>query len=192
MLIVFEGIDGGGKGTQIDLLCKRLECRKQTYPDRVGIFGEIFNKVLKGKMGVEMSGAELFPMFLMDMLKDKRMFETYKGSKEKHIVVDRYCHSTLAYQSAQGADYERGRKIIEGFGLVRPDIVVLLDITPEESMRRIPQEREIFEREEFLTKVRENYMRIWKDGFFAERIVIIDGMGTVEEVSRRIQKETGV
>ncbi|MGB9635447.1 MAG: dTMP kinase [Candidatus Micrarchaeia archaeon] len=185
MIVVFEGIDGCGKGTQIQLLSKIMKYERKNYPDRKGVFGELFNRVLKGSTGEFFDGETLFTMFLMDMLKDRNLLQKYKKDEKSVILLDRYAHSTLAYQSAQGVDYDRGKRIIEHFGLVKPDIVIILDITPEESMERIKGE-EIFENAEFLEKVRENYKRIYSDKFFAERMYWVSGIRYPDEINREI------
>ncbi|MCX8206111.1 MAG: dTMP kinase [Candidatus Micrarchaeota archaeon] len=187
MIIAFEGIDGCGKGTQIEIVRKRLNCARKNYPDREGVFGGIFNSVLKGKAEFALDGPQLFLMFLMDMVKDSKLLERFKGNPDEHIVLDRYCHSTLAYQCAQGVDYELGKRIIEGFGLIKPDFVVIIDVPAEVSIKRLGGgEKEIFENEEFLEKVRANYLAISSESFFAERMATVSGEGTVEEVAKRI------
>lgn len=187
MIIVFEGIDGCGKGTQIELLRQRINCARKNYPDREGVFGEIFNNVLKGRAGFVLEGPQLFPMFLMDMVKDNKILEKFKGNTDEHIVLDRYCHSTLAYQSAQGFDYELGKRIIGGFGVIKPDFVIIIDVPAEVGIKRLGGgEKEIFEKEEFLEKVRANYLAISAEAFFAEKMVTVSGEGTVDEVAKRI------
>ncbi|MEM0437769.1 MAG: dTMP kinase [Candidatus Micrarchaeia archaeon] len=188
MIIVFEGIDGCGKGTQIELLRQKINCARKNYPDREGVFGGIFNNVLKGRAGFVLEGPQLFPMFLMDMVKDNKILEKFKGNPDEHIVLDRYCHSTLAYQCAQGFDYELGKKIIEGFGVIKPDFVIIIDVPAEVGIKRLGGgEKEIFEKEEFLEKVRANYLTISAEAFFAEKMVTVSGEGTVDEVAKRIE-----
>lgn len=186
MIISIEGIDGSGKGTQIDMLANRMKFQRKRYPDRDGVFGELFVNVLKKKVNFELGGESLFPMFLMDMLKDRDELKEYKGNGGKHVVVDRYVHSTLAYQCAQGFDYEKGKRVIEGFGLPKPDVAVIIDIDPDESIRRLKGGTELFERVYFLKKVRENYMRVFKDRFFAGRMHMVDGAGTPKDVHMAI------
>lgn len=186
MIIVFEGLDGSGKGTQIKMLQGKLKCPIQNYPDRTGIYGYLFDKILKKKINVELSGYELLPMFLMDMIKDKTKLEKYKGSERNHIILDRYAHSTLAYQSAQGIIYEKGKAMIEEFDLIEPDILFYLDVEPSVCISRIEGEKELFEKEEFLKKVRKNYKKIYDECFFADVVVSIDGQQEPEAVHSMI------
>lgn len=181
MIIVLEGIDGCGKGTQAGMLCDAIGCGRKRYPDRKGVFGGLFNRILKDGGGLGLTGESLFPMFLMDMYKDREMLAGFAGDRKRHIVVDRYAHSTLAYQSAQGFDYTKGKGIIERFGIAKPDLVMVLDLPAEESLKRI-RPSEIFEKKEFLGKVRENYLRVCEEGFFAGRIVRVDGGKGIDEV----------
>ncbi|MCK9626817.1 MAG: dTMP kinase [Bacteroidales bacterium] len=186
MIIVFEGLDGSGKGTQIKMLKDKLKCSVQNYPDRTGIYGYLFEKILKKKINVDMSGYELLPMFLMDMIKDKSKLEKYKGSETNHIILDRYAHSTLAYQTAQGIIYEKGKAMIEEFELIEPDILFVLDVDPSVCISRIEGEKELFEKEEFLKKVRKNYIKIYEECFFADVVVSIDGQQDLETVHSTI------
>jgi dTMP kinase len=186
MIIVFEGLDGSGKGTQIKMLRDKLKCPIQNYPDRTGIYGYLFEKVLKKKINVELSGYELLPMFLMDMIKDKNKLEKYKGNESNHIILDRYAHSTLAYQSAQGIIYEKGKAMIEEFDLIEPDILFIIDVEPSVCISRIEGEKELFEKEEFLKKVRKNYKKIYDECFFADVIVNLDGNQEPENVHNMI------
>ncbi len=187
MIIVFEGIDGCGKGTQIRELSKIMRFDAKNYPDRKGVYGELFNNILKDRAGFSVGAESLFAMFLMDMLKDAELLKQYKGNASKTLLIDRYAHSTLAYQCAQGVDYEKGKQMIRKFGLVEPDLVIIMHITPEESMNRIRREKEIFENEGFLSKVSENYARIFDEKFFAEKMYWVDGIKNVEEINREIR-----
>jgi len=186
MIIVFEGLDGSGKGTQIKMLRDKIKCPIQNYPDRTGIYGYLFQKILKKKINVELSGYELLPMFLMDMIKDKNKLEKYKGNETNHIILDRYAHSTLAYQSAQGIIYEKGKAMIEEFDLIEPDILFIIDVEPSVCISRIEGEKELFEKEEFLKKVRKNYKKIYDECFFADVVVSLDGNQEPENVHNMI------
>lgn len=186
MIIVFEGLDGSGKGTQIKMLQEKFNCSVQRYPDRNGIYGYLFDRILKKKINVELSGYELFPMFLMDMIKDKHKLEKYKGNESNHIILDRYAQSTLAYQSAQGIIYEKGKAMIEEFDLIEPDIIFYLDVNPSICISRITEEKELFEKEDFLKKVKKNYAKIYDECFFADVIVSIDGQQEVDVIHNMI------
>jgi len=186
MIIVFEGLDGSGKGTQVKLLQDKLKCLLLNYPDRNGIYGDLFNRILKKQINVELGGYELLPMFLMDMIKDKSKLEKYKGSETNHIILDRYAYSSLAYQSTQGVIYEKGKAMISEFNLIEPDILFILDVEPSVCISRIEGEKELFEREEFLKKVRKVYQMIYDECFFADVSIMIDGSQDPETVHSMI------
>ena len=71
------------------------------------------------------------------------------------VVSERYYHSTIAYQEAQGVD-RKWLIEINKFA-VKPDMTIFLDIGPETGVKRTKTE-EIFENTEFLEKVRDNFV----------------------------------
>ncbi len=185
MLIVLEGIDGSGKDTQARYLSKSINAIIKSYPDRNGLFGDLFNRVLGGK--VHISGDFLFPMFLMDMYKDRQLLREYKSSPSKHLILVRYFYSTLAYQGAQGFDYDEGKRVIDAFDLVDPDYVFILDVLPKIALERSHRStREIFEKVEFLEKVRSNYRRIYEDKFRSSKFYWIDTTYPKQEIANHI------
>ncbi len=186
MLIVFEGIDGAGKDTQARFVSQSLNALIKSYPDRGGLFGDLFNRVLSGS--VELDGEQLFPMFLMDMYKDKSILQRYKSNSSNHMILVRYAYSTIAYQCTQGFDYERGKSIVEKFGIIKPDYVFYLDIDPKEGLERSHRaSREIFEKVDFLEKVRELYKKLYEENFFVEhRAYWIETSYPKREISNHI------
>ena len=185
MIIVFEGIDGSGKDTQARYLSKSLNALVKSYPDRKGLFGDLFNRVLGGK--VHITGDFLFPMFLMDMYKDRNLLREYKSSNSRHLILVRYFYSTLAYQGAQGFDYDEGKSVINAFDLVDPDYVFILDVPPKTALERSHRDkREIFEKVDFLEKVRLNYKKIYEDRFRAERFYWVDTSYPKQEIANHI------
>ena len=99
--------------------------------------------------------------------------------KEKKIVIlDRYYYSTIAYQGAKGLDAKRIRLQNEKF-VIKPDLVIFLDIPAEEGLERIRDRKTkdmLFEREEYLKKVREIFCNFQGENFFHfdARLPILD------------------
>ena len=141
-LIVIEGIDGSGKGTQAQALTERLRAIGRTvellsFPRyRDTLFGHAIGEFLNGRFG---QLNEVHP-FLASVLYAADRFES-KGvlldalNRCDVVVCDRYVPSNLAHQGAKLDGAERHdllRKIqqIEFgiFGLPRPQLIVLLDV----------------------------------------------------------------
>lgn len=100
--------------------------------------------------------------------------------------MDRYFYSNAAYQGASGLSPETILEDNKSRGFPVPDRVYLIDITPEEAIRRItkrsngaPVDR--FEQSSFLETVRRIYLSISDDSF-----ACINGFPDEEEVHRTI------
>ncbi len=99
------------------------------------------------------------------------------------VVLDRYYFSTMAYQGAKGIDVGRIRRLNEAFA-VKPDLVVVLDVDAEAGLARIRGRKrrdELFEREDYLVRVREIFR-----GLEGPRFVHIDGRGDRRAIGRAI------
>lgn len=155
-LIVIEGIDGSGKGTQVTQVMERL--RKRGL--RVGMlgfprytmtfFGHRVGDMLNQKFG---SLNEIDPflaslLYAGDRLESRALLSQMLD--EYHIVLlDRYVPSSLAHQAGKLTGDAR-EKLIEWIehveyvinGMPRPDMVVLLDTTPEISKQLIAKKEQ--------------------------------------------------
>jgi len=194
--IVFEGIDGSGKTTQFNLFCKELKNKgfdifETSEPTR-GNIGELIREKLHEDVENSISKAMIFNLlFYADRVEHNLSIQKNLESG-KLVVSDRYYHSTLAYQAAQGLDLKllvKFHKLLQDSGfVVKPDKVVFIDVPAEEAIKRIEAREkkrvEIFERLEFLKKVRENYLKLQE--ILDENIFVVDGTGSVEEVRERV------
>ncbi len=178
MYIVFEGIDGAGKSTQILQTKEWLEENGYEVETMVeptdSPIGKLIRKTLQRKDatsdGIQKTLGLLFAadrMLIMDELTDDK----------KIILSDRSFISSLAYQQPAEWIYEINKYA------KKPDLVVLLDLDVKKSVLRSNQEDE-FENEEFLTEVRSNYLEIVKDFNYK----IIDAGNGVNKVSSDIKK----
>lgn len=157
MFIVFEGIDGCGKSTHARLLAEWLREQGKdvllTAEPTRGRIGEFIREILSGSMEVEPTTLAL--LFTADRAEHVTEVEKALGSG-KTVVSERYFHSTVAYQSAQGVDRDWLLQL-NGFA-PEPDLLLFLDVDPGESAVRTTT-GEIFETTEFLSRVREEYMK---------------------------------
>lgn len=197
MFIVFEGIDGAGKTTQIELLAQKLRdtgLDPYVTAEPTGMeTGKAIRRVLSG--AVSKTPTQVAAMFVQDRI-DHNVDPT-EGievllAQGKAIICDRYYYSSLAYQGsltdfdwvmAANCDCPEIRK---------PDLCIFLDLSPEESMKRITQGRtqvEIYEKADTLTKVRARYMDVFaKLSARGEQIEIIDASGTIEQTAQAINQ----
>lgn len=150
-LIVIEGIDGSGKGTQAQQLTERLTAagrrvRLLSFPRyRETLFGHAIGDFLNGRFG---QLGEVHP-FLASVLYAADRFESksvlFEALQQSDVVVcDRYVPSNLAHQGAKVDGVERDELLrtierieFEVFALPRPSLVVLLDVPVDIAQRNI-------------------------------------------------------
>jgi dTMP kinase len=192
LFITFEGPEGGGKTTQIELLRK--------YLSDIGL-----NVLVTRQPGGDPVGAELRKILLtigrervtpraelLMMMADRaQSVETIIGphlALGGVVICDRYVDSSIAYQGAgRGID----QNWIDTFnyyatsGLL-PAITFLLDIDPAVGIAR-QNERNLMELEDssFHTRVRESYLRLAST--FPNRFQVIDAASSIDLVHEQIK-----
>ena len=192
--IVFEGIDGAGKTTQIELLTNYLRGQGRTVyrtaEPTESVSGGLLRDALSGVS--KRTPCELAAMFVLD-----RIFHNVNpvnGIQKMladgvDVICDRYYYSSLAYQGSQ-TDAEWVRRMnLDCPEIGRPDICIFLDLTPQQSMERISKGRvttEIYETEEQLTRVRDQFLSAIDS--LSERDVIrtVNAARSIEEIHRDI------
>ena len=192
--IVFEGIDGAGKTTQISLLEAKLRAEGRrvmvTAEPTVSVTGGLLRDALGGIS--KRSACEMAAMFVLD-----RIFHNVNPvtgiekmlSEGIDVICDRYYYSSLAYQGSE-TDFEW----VAGMNLNcpeirRPDCCIFLDLTPEQSLARISAgrvSREIYEEESRLQAVRDKFYHVFDLLRDRDTVRVIDASGTVEEVAARV------
>ncbi len=191
--IVFEGIDGAGKSTQIELLRKKLmaEGRKVyiTAEPTMSVTGGILRDALSGNY--ERTASELAAMFLSDRVYHNVNPKTgINQALEKgfDVISDRYYYSSFAYQGLDSdIDWVMDMNL-NCPDIRRPDLCIFLDLDAEKSKSRIDSNRatvEIFEKSAILDKIRNKFFDVFAR-LENENIEIIDASGDVAEVSRKI------
>lgn len=156
MFIVLEGVDGCGKSTQAKflgdwLLAKGYDVFLTAEPTR-GEIGNFIREVLMGNEEVDPKALAL--LFTADRY-EHLLNDVEPALKQGKVVIsERYYHSTIAYQEAQGV--ERKWLISLNKFAMMPDITLLLKIKPEVGVKRT-HTQEIFEEVNFLKEVAKNY-----------------------------------
>ena len=190
--IVFEGIDGAGKTTQIEKLAARLrsEGRKVavTAEPTASVSGGLLRDALAGIH--KRTACEMAALFVLD-----RIFHNVNPSgieamlaEGYDVICDRYYYSSMAYQGSQtDADWVRDMNL-KCPEIRRPDLCVFLDLSPEESMRRIAKDRtstEIYEKKEILEAVRARFFHVFRE--LDDRVEIIDTTGlSIDDVAEKV------
>ena len=178
MYIVFEGIDGAGKSTQIRLLKEWLEAngfRVETLVEPTDSeVGKLIRRILQRPDAttdqVQKILGLLFAadrMLMMDKLEDK----------SKIIISDRSFISSLAYQ--EPAEWI---EVLNRYAK-KPDLLLLLDLDVKKSVARTSG-GDTFENETFLAGVKENYLKL-AENYICE---IIDANNGINKVSSDIKK----
>lgn len=193
MFIVFEGLDGSGKGTQISMLARRLESEGA----KLAITAEPTQFATGGLVRDALGGltrrtqSELAGLFLADRIAHCSNPVSGIGALLKDgctVICDRYYYSSFAYQ---GMDTDLKWVMDSNLNcpdIIKPDVCVFLDVPPEECDRRIATgraSREIFEQIETIRRIREKYMEVFR--LLPEHnIKIVSAIGTPEEIAERV------
>lgn len=191
LFIVFEGIDGSGKSTQLKLLCERLAANgRKPHPTAEptdSTTGKMLRAALSGSD--PRTAAEMAALFTLDRIHHNKCENGIEKSLDAgfDVISDRYYYSSLAYQGSL-TDYEWVRRMnCDCPEIRRPDLCIFLDMSPKAALARIGsrgEATEIYEEEETLTLFRATFMRVFHS--LTDNIAIIDAEGTPEEVSDRV------
>ena len=157
MFIVFEGIDGTGKSTQVHLLAEKLQQLGYavviTREPTDGPFGQKIRELFVDRKSV--SQEEELELFIADRDQHVQEVITPALSDDCVVVCDRYYLSTVAYQGANGMDPEFIMEKNNKFPV--PDLAIILEIEPAQGIDRIQNQRNedpnTFEEESNLRKV---------------------------------------
>lgn len=191
LFITFEGADGCGKTTQINLLKKYLEEKGKEVlltrePGGRGL-GEKVREILLNYDGVVSDRCESF-LFLADRAQNVDVIVKPALAEGKIVLCDRHTDSTVAYQG-----YGRGLNLDEIYmlnnlatGGKKPDITFVFDVDIETSMQRVGNEKDRMESagKEFFNKVRNGYLEIAKSE--PDRVKVIDSTKSIEEVHKDV------
>ena len=192
-LITFEGIDGSGKSTQIQLLeaeFEKLGKSYRTFREPGGTkLSEKIRTILLDKENIELySNAEslLFAAARAQLTAEQIKPAITKG---EFVICDRFTDSTIAYQG-----YGRGLNInnlelintIATDGLI-PDITFILDIDPQkatERLKTVNPDRMEAAGIDFFKKIRQGYCQIREQN--QSRCIVINGEKPQKDISKEI------
>ena len=193
-VIVFEGIDGAGKTTQIELLTRRLQSKGRVVYRTAEPTESVTGGLLRDALGgiSKRTPCEMAALFVLDRIfHNTNPINGIESLLEKGIdvICDRYYYSSLAYQGSE-TDENWVREMNLGCPEIRrPDVCIFLDLTPEQSMERIGRGRvttEIYENVERLTSVRNQFFRVFESLSESDRVCVVNAARTVEEIHEEI------
>lgn len=172
--LVFDGVDGAGKGTQIALLRDALvarghvvhvTCEPSDWP-----IGAMIRRYLRHELKGGVPGWQAMALlFAADRMQHLEHEIVPRLARGEIVVCDRYDASSLAYQSAmRGEDVEEQDRALEWIAVLnaearRPDLTLLLDLDPEVAARRRASrgaDEEMLERIDLQRRVRTQYGKV--------------------------------
>jgi dTMP kinase len=182
-LIAIEGIDQAGKRTQAHLLAGEIQkmglpISVWNFPDYTTQLGRQLKAYLTGKIQLDSHSIHLLYAANKWELAEKLAHRLERGGV---VIVNRYSPSNLAYGGAHGLPSAWLNSLEEG--LPKPDVVLVLDVTPGTSFTRKTRGRDLHEGDlTYLRKVRGAYLRLarkcgWK---------VVDGQHDSATVQRSV------
>ena len=191
LFITFEGADGCGKTTQIELLNKYLQEKGfktlvTREPGAKGL-GEKLREILLNYDGEVSPNCESF-LFLAD--RAQHVDCVIKPALKKGIIVlcDRHTDSTVAYQGyGRQLDIEQIKKLNEiAVNGLKPNLTIVFDIDIETSMQRVGKTKDRMESagSEFFNRVRNGYLAIAKEE--PNRVKVINSADSIENIHKQV------
>jgi len=191
LFIAFEGIDGSGKSTQVKLLSQRLEAEGHkvyaTFEPTDSRIGSIIRDIFSHRMEADhRTIAGLFVADRLDHLLNKTNGILKKMSEGYTVITDRYYFSSYAnHGTHMNMDWVIEANSISA-DLLRPDLNIYIDISPEVSMNRITKGRsqtELYETLDNLKNVREKYLEAFERLQSSEHIFMTAGNRNSEAIA---------
>lgn len=192
VFITFEGGDGSGKSTQIERVREWFAARGRSVlvtrePGGTELGVDIRRLVQNGPEDVDPRTEAL--LYAADRAYHVATVVAPALARDEVVLGDRYIDSSLAYQgAARSLGVEEIRSLSQwATGGLHPCLTFLLDLPPEVGARRRTDRPDRLEREsmDFHERVRHEYLRLADAE--PERIVVIDAVGTPDEVFAEIR-----
>jgi len=198
--VVLEGIDGAGTTTQVARLADRLRKEgglpvRSTREPSDGPIGSLVRQVLTGRIvapeGRAPGWATMALLFAADRMDHvESEIEPFLANGGV-MISDRYDASSLAYQSVSSGS--GGDKAVEWIRVLnreamRPDLTIVVDLSPDLAAERRSSRGEaaqLYEQNEVQRALAVFYRDLAKH-MPDDRIVVVDGQGTIDDVHGRI------
>ncbi len=191
MFVVFEGGDGVGKSTQVELLCGWLAERGcdvvRTFEPGDSVVGAMIRRIVLDPSTGEMSPRAEALLYAAD--KAQHVFALVEPALRRGAVVvcDRYVDSMLAYQGAgrvvEGAEVEQIARWATTE--LRPDLTVLLDLAPGEAVQtKIDKDRVEAAGEVFHQRARQHFLDLAARD--PQRYLVLEARASREQIAAAV------
>ncbi|WP_022668099.1 dTMP kinase [Desulfospira joergensenii] len=194
--IVFEGIDGSGKSTQVKRLHSLLQTENQdvilTFEPSQGPVGSLVRQMLEGRVEIDQRTiAALFAADRTDHLLNRENGIKALVDQGRIVLCDRYYFSSYAYHAMyMDMDWVIGLNA-QNAEILRPDLNIFIDVDPDICLERIKSGRKSFDMYEkigIMKQVRKNYFTAFEKLKTRETIAVIDGNASPDRVEQKIQR----
>ena len=186
--IVFEGGEACGKSTQARLLADRLDALFTFEPGATEL-GQLMRQIVLDPDTHHLDARAEALLIAADKAQHVEAIIEPALAAGRDVVCDRFVDSALAYQGfGRGLDLEQLERVLDfATGGLRADLVLLLEVPDDVADERLGKQRDRLESESaaFHRRVRDGFRSL--AGADPKRWAVVDGEGSIEEVSARIE-----
>jgi dTMP kinase len=197
LFIAFEGVEGAGKGTQIELSRRYVESRGRLVvvtrePGGTDLGDRVRQTLLDPATGQLDPRAEAL---LFAATRAQHVVTVIRPALEqgKVVLCDRYVDSSVAYQGVARGLGEADVLALNAWATqgLFPDLVILLNLEPGEGLARVRNRHDLTDRIEsedlsFHARVSDAYLKIAEE--HPDRFAVVDATGSPEEVHQRVRE----
>ena len=193
VFISLDGVDGGGKSTQVHLLAEYLRTLGHdvlTFRDPGGTkLGEALREILLHRQEIPLTGTA--EMLLYMASRAELVAECIRPALEsgQTVITDRFLLANVVYQGCAGglAPSQLWQVGEIATGGLQPHLTIVLDIGVEQALGRIERGFDRLESRgtEYMEKVRRGFLE--QVSHLGTRAVVVDAHAEIETVQARIR-----
>ena len=196
LFIVLEGIDKAGKSTQAELLKTYLVNQGNSAiissEPTDGIIGKLIREAMQSQL-IAIKNKAKFDEQMAYLFAADRHYHLYNDvdgvykliqQDNSHVIATRYYFSSLAYNCNNQEEFDFVYGLNKRFP--NPDLVIYLDIPLEIALSRLKNAayKEVYETQEKLKQVKENYRKIFQD--YQGNLLKVDGTNTKNSIHEKV------